>query len=86
MIKICGVVTEAVTDWSSKRQGAVSHSTTEAEIIAADRAVREHSIPISMLWELFLRPVQVVLKEDNQATLKIIQTGYSKRVHHTRKC
>ena len=35
----------------SKRQGCVSHSTPEAEIIAADYALRTHAIPIISLWK-----------------------------------
>ncbi len=35
----------------SKRQKAVSHSTTEAEMIAAEMALREEGLPMSTLRE-----------------------------------
>lgn len=38
--------------WMVKKQGAVSHSSSEAEIIALDAAVRMEGIPCLLLWEL----------------------------------
>ncbi len=38
----------------SKRQKAVSHSTTEAEMIAAEMALREEGLPMSTLWDILL--------------------------------
>ncbi len=35
----------------SKRQGATSHSTSEAELIAIELAVRQEAIPLMMLWD-----------------------------------
>ncbi len=35
----------------SKKQTAVSHSTVEAEIVAADHAIRTSRIPALQLWE-----------------------------------
>ena len=35
----------------SKRQGCVSHSTPEAEIVAADYALRTHAVPVISLWK-----------------------------------
>ena len=47
------------TSWpiafSSKRQGCVSHSTPEADIVATDYALRTHGIPSLDLWHLFCR-------------------------------
>ena len=39
----------------SKRQGCVSHSTPEAEIIAADYALRTHAIPLISLWKTLVQ-------------------------------
>ena len=40
--------------WVCKRQGAVSHSSTEAEVIALEAALRMDGLPSLMLWELIL--------------------------------
>ena len=37
--------------WTCKKQGAVSHSSTEAEIISLDMAIRSEGIPQLHLWE-----------------------------------
>jgi hypothetical protein len=37
--------------WACKKQGAVSHSSTEAEIISLDAGLRCEGIPLLMLWE-----------------------------------
>ena len=50
----------------SRKQGAVSHSTPEAEIVAADVAVRLEGIPALPLWDLLLGLPQCILfHEDN---------------------
>jgi hypothetical protein len=51
----------------SKRQTAVSHSTLEAEIIAADHAMRAEGIPtLSLLDTIFERKVQLCMMEDTK--------------------
>ena len=40
--------------WLCKKQGAVSHSSTEAEVIALDAAMRMECLPLLVLWELVL--------------------------------
>ena len=37
--------------WACKKQGAVSHSSTEAEIISLDAGLRCEGLPLLMLWE-----------------------------------
>ena len=37
--------------WLCKKQGAVSHSSTEAEVIALDAAMRMEGIPMLMFWD-----------------------------------
>ena len=37
--------------WCCKKQGAVSHSSYEAEVIALDAATRMEGIPARILWE-----------------------------------
>ena len=68
---------------SSKRQSCVSHSTTEAEVVAANTAVRAVGIPAKHFWEYILnRPMEMVLREDNQATICVIKNGYSPALRH----
>jgi hypothetical protein len=40
--------------WLCKRQGAVSHSSAEAEVMALDMALRLDGIPTMGLWEIIL--------------------------------
>jgi hypothetical protein len=40
--------------WICKKQGAISHSSTEAEIIALDTGLRMEGIPLISLWELVI--------------------------------
>ena len=40
--------------WLCKKQGAVSHSSSEAEIIALEAALRAEGIPALMLWDLVI--------------------------------
>ena len=57
----------------TKKQTATSHSTTEAEVIAAALGIREHAIPAKVLFEhIYRRRVECVLYEDNTATKRII--------------
>ena len=68
---------------TSKKQTAVSHSTPEAEIVAADLAVRAEGLPSLDLWELVLdRRVQMTFEEDNQTAIRVIETGKSETMRH----
>ena len=46
-----GPNTFAPLTWICKKQGAVSHSSTEAEIVALDAGTRMEGIPCLMLWQ-----------------------------------
>ena len=73
-------------DWFSKRQTATAHSTTEAELIAASKMLRESLVPLMDLWSIMLdRPVRGVIHEDNQSTITIIESGYSPQMRHLAK-
>jgi hypothetical protein len=55
----------------SKKQTAVSHSTVEAELVACNHGLLSEGLP----WEPILgRKTSLVLYQDNQATMRIIQT------------
>jgi hypothetical protein len=73
-------------DWYSKRQGATSHSTTEAELISASKMLRESLVPLISLWELMLdRSMLSTLWEDNMSTITVIAKGYSPQLRHLDK-
>ena len=58
------------------RQGCVSHSTPEAEMVAMDYAVRMYGIPfLSLLDVLFPERVVLRLKEDNDPMIRVLTTG-----------
>ena len=83
LIHLAGPDTYYPLDWSSKRQSATSHSTTEAEMISASKTLRESLIPLMDLWSLLLqRPVKGVIHEDNKSTITVINTGYSPQLRH----
>ena len=72
----------------SKRQSCVSHSTTEAELVAADCALRSAGLPAMTLWEEYTGvKTTLFFHADNKAMLDIIQTGrnptlrYPSRTH-----
>ena len=67
----------------SKRQGCVSTSTPEAEVVAAQYAVQKMGIPSLSLWELLLgRPLKLNFREDNEACIKLLHKGYSPALRH----
>ena len=52
-------------DWFSKKQTATSHSTTEAEMVALPKILREVLVPQIGLWKLLMgRTVMSVIHED----------------------
>ena len=60
----------------SKRQGCVSHSTPEAEIVAAGYALRCCGIPCLDLWQTLLpHKPGLLFHEDNQAMIRVVETG-----------
>ena len=66
-----------------KKQSCVSHSTPEAEIVAADLEVRSEGLPALQLWELVLgRKVELDFQEDNAAAITIMKAGRSPALRH----
>ncbi len=85
-VELIGDNTFFPLDWFSKRQSATSHSTTEAEMVAARKMLRESLIPLQSLWSPMLqRPVEAVLHEDNMSTIVVINAGYSPQLRHIAK-
>eukprot|EP00972_Heterocapsa_arctica_P072041 10638928-Heterocapsa_arctica.AAC.1 len=60
----------------SKRQGCVSHSTPEAEQIAAYFSLRHCGLPcLSLWWTLLLNQHNLRFHEDSQAMIRVVETG-----------
>jgi hypothetical protein len=83
-----GPNTRMVANGVSKRQTAVSHSTPEAEIVAADYAMRAEGMPaLSLLETILERKVRLRMMEDNEAMIRICHSGenptmrYLNRIH-----
>ena len=51
---LVGPNTFVILNWLCKKQGAVSHSTSEAEIISLDAGCRMEALPALMLWDLVI--------------------------------
>eukprot|EP00959_Pyramimonas_sp_CCMP1952_P168412 3518989-Pyramimonas_sp.AAC.1 len=67
----------------SQRQTCVSHSTLEAEIVAADLALRKELLAALPLWEILLdRQMRCLFLEDNQAACKVIEASGSMKLMH----
>jgi hypothetical protein len=67
----------------SKRQTCVSHSTPEAELVAADTGVRREGLPAISLWETLLgKKVKVIFMEDNSAAIRVMETGKNPTMSH----
>ena len=60
--------------WICKKQGAISHSSTEAEIIALDAGLRMEGIPMVSLWELIIDE-----KSKNEAKSEEVKDPKSKQ-------
>ena len=55
LLLIMGPNTFVPVSWFVKKQGAISHSSSEAEVIGLDAAVRMEGIPSLALWETVLQ-------------------------------
>ena len=67
----------------SRKQTCASRSTTEAEMVAANLALRQVGLPAQILLNTLLgRDVPLVLKEDNTATIQIMLSGKTPNLRH----
>ncbi len=61
----------------------MSHKTQEAEVIAADFALRTLGLPALTVWNVVLRRQCVIrFMEDNQSTIRIFQVGKNPALRH----
>ena len=69
--------------WVSKRQTSTSRSTTESEVISLAYSLYEEGLPSMQLWDKLLgRAVNLVIQEDNQATILVVRKGFSPKLRH----
>ena len=59
--------------WMCKKQGCVSHSSTESEIVALDMGLRLDGLPAMTLWDMIINvleplPKEIVNKSDKSNT------------------
>jgi hypothetical protein len=67
--------------WISKKQTATSKSTAESELVSLSYSLYEEGLPMLNLWQSVSgKHVPLIIKEDNEATIKIIKKGYSSKL------
>jgi hypothetical protein len=67
----------------SVKQTCQSHSTTESEIVSLNKGVKDEAIPVLNLLDIiFQRKVHCICHEDNEATITIVDKGYSPALRH----
>ena len=69
--------------WVSKRQTSTSRSTTESEVVSLAYSLYQEGLPSLQLWDKLLgRAVNLVMQEDNQATILVVKKGFSPKLRH----
>eukprot|EP00435_Cladocopium_sp_Y103_P040038 s2308_g10.t2 len=67
----------------SKRQGCVSHSTPEAEIVAADVTLRTMGLPTMSIWSTITGSLpKLVFHDDNQGMISVVRSGRNPTMRH----
>ena len=66
----------------SKRQGCVSHSTPEAELVALNHGLRTVAYPALDLWSVLLPSARLVCHEDNDVAMRICQSGRNQTMRY----
>ena len=75
----------ALLGWGSKKQKAVSRSTTESEFVSLSSALFQEAIPLLEVWQHLIPSIGLVIHEDNTACIAIIQKGYSPKLRSLSK-
>ena len=82
-LQVQGEFTRFPLAGGSKRQGCVSHSTPEAEIVAADTALRTLGIPALSLWKVLAKIFpQLLFHDDNQGMIGVVRSGRNPTMRH----
>ena len=81
---VTGPNTLAAISAVSKRQSCVAHSAPEAELVAANHAVRVEGLPTAQLWSVILeRTMKLTLREDNESAIRILKSGRNPTMRYT---
>ena len=82
-LQVQGKFTRFPLAGGSKRQGCVSHSAPEAEIVAADTALRTLGIPALSLWKVLAKVFpQLLFHDDNQGMIGVVRSGPNPTMRH----
>ena len=82
-LQVQGKFTRFPLAGGSKRQRCVSHSTPEAEIVAADTALRTLGIPALSLWKVLAKVFpQLLFHDDNQGMISVVRSGRNPTMRH----
>ena len=69
--------------WRIKKQGCTAQHTVEAETINLTTCLRSEPLPAQFLLQKLIRkPANVLLMEDNEATITSTRKGYSPAMRH----
>ena len=80
---IQGLHTRFPLSGGSKRQGCVSHSTPEAEIVAADVTLRTMGLPALSIWETLTgKSPKLLFHDDNQGMIGVVRSGRNPTMRH----
>ena len=83
LICISGETYSVSVSWWSKRQGCVSHSTPEAEIVAADVTLRTMGLPALSIWETLTESSpKLLFHDDNQGMIGVVRSGRNPTMRH----
>ena len=66
----------------SKRQGSVSHSTPEAELVALDHGLRTVALPSLDIWDVFAPMAKLCVHEDNDVAIRVTRSGRNQTMRH----
>ena len=66
----------------SKRQGCVSHSALEVELVALDHGLRAVGLPAMDIWDILLPGAQLLVHEDNDVAIRVCQSGKNQTMRH----
>ena len=68
---------------ASKKQTCVSHSTPEAELVAADFALRSQGLPgLEIAQALYGKDIELFFEEDNNIAITTMNNGFSPTMRH----
>ena len=82
-LNLQGLNTRLPLSGSSKRQSCVSHSAPEAEIVAADVAMRAMGLPaLKLLQRILKKSPNFVFYGDNKAMIGVVRSGRNPTMRH----